>query len=422
MLNGTFANLVDKLALLVVQLATIPLLSQQWGAAGYGTWLMLMTIPAYVAVSDFGLGTAAGTEITQRVARGDTTGALQSFQSAWIFVFGVMLAIALLAAAYAALGASDVIKGQADIPLAVLIVTVYAIVAVQTTTLAVVYRATHKYAHAMLISAAVIVVEGMALGATVTLGGQLIAAATAMLTVRVVGWLVTYLVLRRLEPWVRLGFDRADLATVRRLANPSIAALSLTLATSMSLQGVVLVLGWVGGPVAAALFGASRFIARIPLQFSGLVVRASIPELTRAQVDKDPALIRRLTRLNVISALVPTLPMIPILTFAGPPLLRFLSHDTLNAPWWLFSLLASTTTVGALWQAAASGLIANNQQARFAYIYSIVSALALGLLLLPGMPPLVTAGAATLAAELVVTIVVLRITHQSDLSDHRDRY
>lgn len=413
LLGGTLANLLDKLALLAVQLVAIPLLSQHWGAQGYGTWLMLMTVPTYVAVSDFGLGTAAGVEITQRVARGDTSGALAAFQSAWVFVFAILAAIALAAGSYTALVVSGVVGGSSDVAIAILLVTLYAIAAVQMTTLAIVYRATHKYAQAMLISAIVIAAEGLALVAVVVLGGQLVAAALAMLLVRLAGWAVTYVLLRRKEPWVHLGIGNADLATIRHLTRPSLAALSLTLASSISLQGMVLALGWTAGPAVAAVFGATRFLARIPLQFSGLVVRASIPELTRAQVASDHALMRRLGRLNIASALAPTLPLVPILALIGPMLLRAMSGNELAADWWLFALLASTTMLSALWQAAASPLLAANQQSRFAYAYSAFSLLAIGAVLIPDVPPLAAAGVAALVAELAVTVIVFRLDRQT---------
>lgn len=409
LLGGTAANLLDKLALLAVQLITIPLLSHHWGAEGYGTWLMLMTIPTYVAVSDFGLGTAAGVEITRRAARGDTDGALEAFQSAWAFVFAILGAIGLVSATWSGLVLGGVVAGDGELAAAIMIVTLYAIALLQMNMLAIVYRATHKFALAMLISAAVITAEGVALVAVVLQGGQLVAAALAMLTLRLTGWAVTYAVLRRMEPWVRVGLGSARLGTVRRLAHPSLAALSLTLANSISLQGMVLVLGWTAGPTVAGVFGASRFLARIPLQFSGLLLRASIPELTRAQVSGDQSLIRRLTRLNIAGALAPTLPLVPLLALSGPFALHEMSGGKLDAQWWLFAILAATTMLGALWQAISSPLVAANQQSRFAYAYSILSIVAVGAVLVPGLPPLETASLAALGAELVVTIVVFRL-------------
>lgn len=407
-LSGTLANLVDKIALLAMQLLAIPLLSHHWGAEGYGTWLMLMTVPAYVAVSDFGLGAAAGVEITRHMARGGTEDALRVFQSAWAFVLAILAIIGLIAAIHAALVMTGLLAGSPELALAVLLVTLYAIVAVQMTTLAVVYRATHKFALGMFISAGVIAAEAVTLAVVVIAGGHLVESVAALLIVRSLGWIATWLVLRRLEPWVRLGIGSANLATVRSLAGPSLAAFSMMLASSISLQGMVLVLGFVAGPVAAGIFGAARFLARIPLQFSGLVVRASLPELTRAQVSADKALHRRLDRVNTLSALIPTLPFVPLLPLLGPQLLAGMTGNALAAEWWLFGLLALTTAVGALWQAMASPLLAANQQARFAYVYAVLSMAALAAVFLPGPPPLIVAASAPLLAELAMIAVISR--------------
>ncbi len=413
LIGGTIANFLDKLAVLAVQLVAIPLLSHHWGAEGYGTWLMLMTIPTFVAVSDFGLGTAAGVEITQRVARGDTAGALETFQSAWMFVATIALAVVLLAATYSTFVLSGAIPGAADLAIAVLLVTLYAIAAVQMTALAIVYRATHKFAHAMLISALVVFAEGIVLVAVVSLGGRLVELAASLLLVRALGCTGTYAVLRRLEPWLRLGVGSARIGTVWRLAPHSTAALALTLASGFSLQGIVLVLGWTAGPSIAATFGAARFIARIPLQFSGLLVRASIPELTRAQADSDNEMVARLTRLNVSSALAPTLPLVPILALLGPQLLLAMSGSELSADWWLFALLSSATMLNAFWQAAASPMQAANKQARYAYLYLALSVVLVGVAALPTLPPLMVAGVATLLIELVISATVIKLARKA---------
>ncbi len=408
-LNGTLANLVDKLAVLAMQLLAIPLLSHHWGAEGYGTWLMLMTVPTYIAVSDFGLGAAAGVEITRHAARGDTKAALRVFQSAWVFVFAILAVVGVTMALYAALVTSGTLGGSPELAVSVLLVTLYAIAAVQMTTLAIVYRATHKFALAMSISAAVIAAEAVTMAVVVLVGGQLVAVLSALLIVRIIGWAVTWLVLRRLEPWARLGIDSASLTTLRSLMRPSLAAFSMMLASSISLQGMVLAIGFVAGPVAAGILGAARFLSRIPLQFSGLVMRASLPEMTRAQLSADNELHRRLDRINTASALIPTLPFVLLLPLFGPQLLAGMSGDALAADWWLFGLLAMTTAVGALWQAMASPLIAANRQARFAYGYAVVSAGAVAAVFLPGTPALAVAAGAPLLAELAMVALIHKV-------------
>ena len=76
-LRGVAANLYDKGVVALLQLLNIPVLTHYWGADGFGVWLMLTTIPTYVAVSDIGLGTAAGVELTSLHAKGQLDRALK---------------------------------------------------------------------------------------------------------------------------------------------------------------------------------------------------------------------------------------------------------------------------------------------------------------------------------------------------------
>ena len=102
MMRGIAANIYDKSAITIVQLGTIPLLTNAWGAEGYGVWLTLMTIPTFLALSDFGLGTAAGVAITQHVAQGKYEEALEVLQSTIAFVLSVvsMVAICVIGCAF----------------------------------------------------------------------------------------------------------------------------------------------------------------------------------------------------------------------------------------------------------------------------------------------------------------------------------
>src|SRR6202000_1178180 len=88
------ANGVGKIWVILIQLVTVPVLSVKWGPSGYGIWLMLTTVPAYIALSNFGFGTAAAVDMTQHYTRQDYNKALRTFQSAWIlisFVLSVVL-------------------------------------------------------------------------------------------------------------------------------------------------------------------------------------------------------------------------------------------------------------------------------------------------------------------------------------------
>jgi len=412
--SGAFANLVDKSAFLLVQLGTISTLTHYWGAETYGTWVVLMTIPAYLAAGDLGLSTAAQVDLTHKVMDGDKAGALQTFHSAWALMSAIMAAVLALVGAYTLLATVGPLKDPSDgvtIPVMVFLAAAFAVLQVQSGLLIAGFRATHKYALGMYITAGMLLAQGLAIVATAALGGSLIEAGLAQLAVRLGGFVMLYLVLRRFEPWMVLGVGHASLATVKRLLRPSLAAFSLTLATSLSLQGMVGVVGFVAGPAAAAVFASARFLSRIPLQFAGLVTRASIPELTRTQSGgADQKVTRAIVWVNVGAALVSTAPFVLALWLLGPDLLSWMSHHELRGDAMLFFFLSLAAMLSAVSDAVATPLVASNRQAAYSYWYGLLTAMGLLVPFCAGAWGLTAAAITTAVVEsLGLTIIVLRL-------------
>ena len=50
---GLGANMMGKFWVIATQLVCVPVLTWKWGANGYGVWLMLTTVPSYVALTSF---------------------------------------------------------------------------------------------------------------------------------------------------------------------------------------------------------------------------------------------------------------------------------------------------------------------------------------------------------------------------------
>src|SRR5438034_2020331 len=107
LLKGFGANLYGQGVVIVIQLAGVPILLRYWRPQLYGEWLILFAIPAYLSMTDLGFSQSAGNDMTARVARGDTAGAVTVFQSLGALVFSLALAgllVVALATAFLPLG------------------------------------------------------------------------------------------------------------------------------------------------------------------------------------------------------------------------------------------------------------------------------------------------------------------------------
>ncbi|HMF54366.1 MAG TPA: hypothetical protein VK593_08450, partial [Edaphobacter sp.] len=80
---GFLTNWVSKLATTIIQLIQVPVFLHFWSVPLYGEWMIIIAVPSYLNVSNFGFGNVAGNEMTMMTARGDRDGALRVFQSCW---------------------------------------------------------------------------------------------------------------------------------------------------------------------------------------------------------------------------------------------------------------------------------------------------------------------------------------------------
>jgi O-antigen/teichoic acid export membrane protein len=413
MTRGVLANVYDKGAVTLLQLISLTYLSREWGAEGYGIWLMMMTLPTYIALSDIGLGTAASTAIAQYVASGDFDAALAALHSTTAFILAAVALPCLAALSYSAwmmfFGQSTSIFSPQEIAAAIALISAYAVVMTQMSVVIALYRATHKFAYAMVFTGSLILLEGLALIVLVNLGAGIAPAAGAFLMIRLVGYFAFQRLLINKEPWVKFGMSRANKATLHSLAGPSAAAFVFTLAGALLLQGTTIALGAVAGAASVAVFVAARTIARVPLQFAGLFLRPSLPELTRAIAEGDTARTAKLNRFNLMIAVVSTLPICFILTVFGPRILVYLSAETLSAPHVLFALLGAGVVANAVWAALSAPLIAENRQSEFAYVYLFLAVAVIGCVYLQGQSHLALVALFVLVVEVVVLGWVLWI-------------
>jgi O-antigen/teichoic acid export membrane protein len=412
LLKGAGSNLLGQICLATVQLVMVPVLISTWGAAGYGAWLMLTTIPTYILLSDFGMGNALVVELTRALSREDLVYARRVLQSAWLLMSALsvtILAVAIAALLLLPMGTKVGPFSAESYRWAILIVVIEALAGVQQAALRGVFYSTHRYATQSTVEGLSIFASGVLVALAALSGCGIVLAATATATVRIIIVLSYLIILRRQEPWSALGWSAADGPTLRRMMRPSLAAMMLTLSNALGVQGVLLAVGWALGPAAAGIYAAARMLTRIPLQFSGLLLRASLPELTRSQETSNHALTRRLVRLNIGLTLVGVIPGFVVLTGFGPNILRLISHGDLLGDRQLFAALSLAAGFAALWAALAQPLVALNRQHEFAYWSVLVYGLVFIQPLVLGRGLQFSAECALLG-EIVVFLIVLRKT------------
>jgi O-antigen/teichoic acid export membrane protein len=96
--NGVAAAF-QKIVKIAEQLLLVPLFIQYWGTSYYGEWLTLTIIPSFLALSDFGFGTATANTFLLKYASGDEQDAANIAKTGlWVITvfIGFIIAISLM--------------------------------------------------------------------------------------------------------------------------------------------------------------------------------------------------------------------------------------------------------------------------------------------------------------------------------------
>src|SRR5580698_503704 len=85
-----------RLASTIIQFVQVPVFLHFWSVPLYGEWLIVNSIPTYLAFSNSGFGTVAGNKMTMLVAGGQRDHALRVFQSTWWLIAGICSTVTVL--------------------------------------------------------------------------------------------------------------------------------------------------------------------------------------------------------------------------------------------------------------------------------------------------------------------------------------
>lgn len=369
---------------LIIQIVSVPVFIHYWGKSLYGEWIELSTVPAYFALSDLGFANAAGNEMTMRVARGDREGALVVFQSAWVLVtaLSAILTVLMLVGVHVLPISQWLNLGtvtQKEVILVATFLILHFFFDLQANLLGISYRFDGHFAAGTILRNTLRLVEFLAGILAVCLGGYMVALALTTVLVRMAGNVVFVADIRRRTPWLVIGWQHADLATLKRMLPPAITSMGFPFGTALSLQGMVMVVGTLLGPVAVVVFSTSRTLSRFVWQLMNAVTSVVWVELSTAFGAGDIALARHLHRRTCQASIWISIPLCLALLAAGGVIFRIWTHGKVPFDPTLFSLLLLVVICNSFWSASYITLLSVNRHQQLALVYTLATGLSLAI-------------------------------------------
>jgi O-antigen/teichoic acid export membrane protein len=287
LIAGFGANTFSRLSTTLTQIVSVPVFLSHWGVHLYGEWILLNTIPSYLGLSDVGFGSVAGNEMTMLTATQDFEQALVVFQSVWVLttVITSILAMLLIAAVWVLpigqwLHMHVISNGDANTIVVLLGLAV--LLGMQETLFQAAFRCVGKYPLGTMAKSLVVLAAFLSTMVGVWLHLSPVPVAELYVGVNVVGVFALWVLLRQEVPWIRFGIRHAQWAVIRRLTGPALSFMSFPLVNALNLQGVLVVIGYVMGPIAVVTFNTARTISRSAAQGMNLINNAIWPEMSAA--------------------------------------------------------------------------------------------------------------------------------------------
>lgn len=418
-LRGFGANIYGQLVVVAIQLVGVPILLYGWGVQLYGEWLILFAIPSYLSLTDLGFSQSAANDMCARMVRGDRAGALAVFQSLLVLVFGAAaVGIVVVSAVLWLLPAGDwfhfTVLSNGEIRWVLWLLAAEILVRLTEGSSHAGFRAGGEYGLHVSIYFTTMLVQYAGIWCAALLGYGPVTAATMYLVVRVAASSSVAILLLRRHRWLHYGMAHAHFGELQRLLKPALANISLPLAQAVNIQGMVLVVGTVLGPLAVVVFATLRTLTRLALQGVTTVSNALEPELAFAWGARDKPLLRRLYMYGIGYSFWLSLVAAVALYFLGTWILVIWTHDKVAMNVVLFDWLLLSCVIGAFWY---SGLIlrkAANLHLRAAiwYVAASLASVALAAVLVHLTGRLSDAGLALLMTDAVMAVYILSTTKQ----------
>lgn len=382
--QGTAAGFYGLGVQLLVQLVSVPVLVHSWGVAGYGAWVLLFSVPSLLAMADLGLTTAGANAMIEAVAKGDRPHAARIHMALRLITALTGLFLLALAALFifglspGALDFGEAMPREVAAPTAMLLCLYGFLALVNGVTLAG-FRAADAFASSGMLYQSVVLVEAATALGLALAGGSPVEVALAYLLVRLAGTLVMSRVLRRTAPWLAGSRWSIDLAEVKSLLRPALAALVLPGAHAVAIQGSVMAIGAVGGPAAIPAFSVVRTLSRTALQFAFRFNVASMPRYTvfAAQGNRERA--SQLILLNLGIAALLVIPAALGLLLLGRPFIHLWTGGLVVPSFALLAMMVLSMLANAAWIPLSNLVLSINRHGLYAYHFLIAAALSVAL-------------------------------------------
>ena len=354
MLTAVF---IGRVLMAARQIVVVPLMIRAWGTSYYGAWLILSSIPTFMALSNLGIGTSARTQATLEVAGGRTADAMTTIRLGVLAVAVVGTIVVALVYFFLQLfvkqGSAVSTVEHAHAVVAVLMVTTF--VQMFAAPFDAAWVGTGRAAFAQNANNLLNAVTVLGMLGALWFGAPAWVLALVMLIITVI-WSAIYVSLGR-RTLRKLVLAAAPLESRPRSEGRLFIGLiwqglgfqAGALWQAILFQGSIVVAGSVLGTTGAALWGAMRVVIRSGNQFLELIGQTVAPEFQSAYAQGNYDKLRKDYRHALTAAVISAGCFVLVLLIVGPSAFNWWTRNSFKLDYLAWSIFCVSLLPFSLW-------------------------------------------------------------------------
>jgi O-antigen/teichoic acid export membrane protein len=416
LLKNFLASGWGKISSVVFRLIQVPILLAMLGVEDYGRWLVLYTLPSWLSLANLGFGSVAGNDISIAIGQGDFEKARRIYSStmqvvSYILIIGlvILLPIAIFIPWEGFLQLPD--ARHSEIMWVIIWFSLSTLLSFYGEVFQARFRAAHKAHSYIYLYSFRPWVELLAMIAILQYSTRLDHLALAVLGSTILFTICTQWISQKAMPSLSYSPSMVQKGLLRGLFRKGLAFQAFPLGNALIFQGNILVVQWILGPVAVAIFGSVRTLVRSINQMLELINQVLWPELShlfgRNELDKAA----RLHRIGVVLSIAIALFFVLMLGLFGPALFAFWTGNAFTMPHSLLLLFLLPIPFNSLWFTSSVIHMASNRHEGLAVRYLIAMVLAVaGCVVLSYFFGLEGAAISTVIADLILIPYVFSVS------------
>lgn len=359
-MSGTLANSAGIGMALVIQLVSVPILVSAWGARDFGIWMMLTTIPTYFALTDLGFLQAATSDMAMRYAQKDRDQVIRTYQSTSVLLLSICIGVIILAVSTILFLHFFFRSSIGSYSSTIILLIIFASLSLLSRMPLAALRATGQYAQGTIFYDFMVLLEGLSGLLTAYSGGGFEEVVAVQIGARTINMGLMYWLLAKSKPWLAFGTKFVSASQIKALFVPAVAAMAIPVAMAINLQGIVLIVGALLGPIAVAVYTPVRTCSRMALQLVGVVNRASMPEIAKATSNADAIALTQILKLNAAVVTGILLPGTVLFAVFGADFVKIWSNGHISPDKSFVILVAAATFIQGVWYFFSNILLSTN--------------------------------------------------------------